>query len=328
VLRPPSDLTCTQCILQWKYIAGNNWGLCANGSGAVGCGPQEENGRLSRRHSQQCIRPHSYVPTLPTSTPTPTTSSTSEITFVETNDLDEDVSFEDQIGGRRMQWESILLISTAAILFTGLFFGSLFFYFLKVKDFIQNFHKRQDLSTLPEAAGGGQKSFHIDVEGYFSRFPVEKAGGVLFTEQEKESDDFLGTAHDYTNEALVCEESESSSSDCGNPIPPPRMKKNAPRLATINSRGPIQRPSLPPPTIPEAVNASLLIPPKSSPPPPILQISHPTSVTIKRRLCSTQLIAQARFALARDDIPDSSVESIPPPLPMSTPPPLNEDEIP
>nr|QSC42437.1 lytic polysaccharide monooxygenase B [Coptotermes gestroi] len=38
----PHGLTCTQCILQWKYIAGNNWGICENGTGAVGCGPQEE----------------------------------------------------------------------------------------------------------------------------------------------------------------------------------------------------------------------------------------------------------------------------------------------
>lgn len=29
-------------MLQWKYVAGNNWGTCADGSGAVGCGPQEE----------------------------------------------------------------------------------------------------------------------------------------------------------------------------------------------------------------------------------------------------------------------------------------------
>jgi len=38
----PLGLTCTQCILQWRYIAGNNWGICENGTGAVGCGPQEE----------------------------------------------------------------------------------------------------------------------------------------------------------------------------------------------------------------------------------------------------------------------------------------------
>ncbi|XP_076281956.1 uncharacterized protein LOC143209750 [Lasioglossum baleicum] len=38
----PDDLTCAQCVFQWRYIAGNNWGDCGNGTGAVGCGHQEE----------------------------------------------------------------------------------------------------------------------------------------------------------------------------------------------------------------------------------------------------------------------------------------------
>jgi len=33
--------SCDQCILQWTYHAGNNWGKCADGTGAMGCGPQE-----------------------------------------------------------------------------------------------------------------------------------------------------------------------------------------------------------------------------------------------------------------------------------------------
>lgn len=40
--RLPDNVECSHCVLQWKYIAGNNWGTCANGTGAVGCGPQEE----------------------------------------------------------------------------------------------------------------------------------------------------------------------------------------------------------------------------------------------------------------------------------------------
>lgn len=40
--RLPDNIECSHCVLQWKYIAGNNWGTCANGTGAVGCGPQEE----------------------------------------------------------------------------------------------------------------------------------------------------------------------------------------------------------------------------------------------------------------------------------------------
>ena len=38
----PPELTCKHCVMQWRYIAGNNWGMCPNGTGAVGCGPQEE----------------------------------------------------------------------------------------------------------------------------------------------------------------------------------------------------------------------------------------------------------------------------------------------
>ncbi|XP_053690918.1 uncharacterized protein LOC128739457 [Sabethes cyaneus] len=38
----PQGFQCTNCVIQWKYIAGNNWGVCPDGNGAVGCGPQEE----------------------------------------------------------------------------------------------------------------------------------------------------------------------------------------------------------------------------------------------------------------------------------------------
>lgn len=38
----PDGFECGHCVLQWRYIAGNNWGTCPDGSGAVGCGPQEE----------------------------------------------------------------------------------------------------------------------------------------------------------------------------------------------------------------------------------------------------------------------------------------------
>ncbi|KAK4323853.1 hypothetical protein Pmani_005492 [Petrolisthes manimaculis] len=40
--RLPRDVTCQQCVLQWRYVAGNNWGKCENGTGMVGCGPQEQ----------------------------------------------------------------------------------------------------------------------------------------------------------------------------------------------------------------------------------------------------------------------------------------------
>ncbi|XP_062606136.1 uncharacterized protein LOC134267943 [Saccostrea cucullata] len=41
-LRLPPGLTCTQCILQWKYHTGNSWGVDPTGKGCIGCGSQEE----------------------------------------------------------------------------------------------------------------------------------------------------------------------------------------------------------------------------------------------------------------------------------------------
>jgi len=35
------NIKCEQCVLQWNYIAGNNWGFCSDGTGSLGCGPQE-----------------------------------------------------------------------------------------------------------------------------------------------------------------------------------------------------------------------------------------------------------------------------------------------
>jgi len=41
-LQLPADLECDHCVLQWRYHGGNNWGLCPDGVGRDGCGPQEE----------------------------------------------------------------------------------------------------------------------------------------------------------------------------------------------------------------------------------------------------------------------------------------------
>ncbi|XP_063227545.1 uncharacterized protein LOC134533804 [Bacillus rossius redtenbacheri] len=37
----PAGLRCERCVFRWTYVAGNNWGICSDGSGADGCGPQE-----------------------------------------------------------------------------------------------------------------------------------------------------------------------------------------------------------------------------------------------------------------------------------------------
>ena len=38
----PVGLSCRHCVLQWRYVGGNNWGICPGGQAGVGCGQQEE----------------------------------------------------------------------------------------------------------------------------------------------------------------------------------------------------------------------------------------------------------------------------------------------
>lgn len=38
----PADVTCSHCVIRWTYITANSWGMCEDGTGAVGCGPQEQ----------------------------------------------------------------------------------------------------------------------------------------------------------------------------------------------------------------------------------------------------------------------------------------------
>uniref|UniRef100_A0A1B0GM23 Uncharacterized protein n=1 Tax=Phlebotomus papatasi TaxID=29031 RepID=A0A1B0GM23_PHLPP len=37
----PANVACKRCVLQWTYHVGNNWGYCDDGTGKLGCGPQE-----------------------------------------------------------------------------------------------------------------------------------------------------------------------------------------------------------------------------------------------------------------------------------------------
>lgn len=37
----PVNKTCEHCILRWHWRSANNWGVCEDGSEAIGCGYQE-----------------------------------------------------------------------------------------------------------------------------------------------------------------------------------------------------------------------------------------------------------------------------------------------
>ena len=65
----PKDLTCDLCVLQWRYHAGNNWGIDpATGKGGQGLGPQEE----FYGCADVSIKPNAPATPKPTS-PAPTT---------------------------------------------------------------------------------------------------------------------------------------------------------------------------------------------------------------------------------------------------------------
>ncbi|XP_060078313.1 uncharacterized protein LOC132557801 [Ylistrum balloti] len=81
----PAGLTCTQCVLQWKWHVGNSWGTDPDGRSGIGYGPQEEFYGCSdvaiqtRSDSSSALKPvvTSVQPTTPkptTTTPKPTTT--------------------------------------------------------------------------------------------------------------------------------------------------------------------------------------------------------------------------------------------------------------
>ncbi|CAL1533614.1 unnamed protein product [Lymnaea stagnalis] len=41
-LQLPDDIKCRACLLQWKYNAGNSWGVDPDGTSCIGCGNQEQ----------------------------------------------------------------------------------------------------------------------------------------------------------------------------------------------------------------------------------------------------------------------------------------------
>ncbi|XP_062616040.1 uncharacterized protein LOC134277745 [Saccostrea cucullata] len=67
----PAGLTCSQCVVQWKWHTGNNFGLAPDGHRCMGCGPQEE----FYGCSDVTITPKTTPMYYPNSTPHPDTPS-------------------------------------------------------------------------------------------------------------------------------------------------------------------------------------------------------------------------------------------------------------
>ncbi|KAI5695606.1 hypothetical protein M8J75_000734 [Diaphorina citri] len=205
----PPDLTCTQCVLQWKYIAGNNWGNCPNGTGAVGCGPQEEfracadiqitDGKGSSDDTPYPTAKPTRRPT--TSRPvTETSDTTTPEEYIDNEIPDEDISKESfsYLGNGVVTMATILL----AFVIACLIFLAIYAYY---------YHFRQPSGKLGGSLCGSLKTL---VETLWDR-----ARGVLLTGRK------LGKAPLNNNT------SEANANAA--PVPPPRIKKNT----TIGFKG-------------------------------------------------------------------------------------------
>ncbi|XP_017855741.1 PREDICTED: uncharacterized protein LOC108608728 [Drosophila arizonae] len=134
------DLLCNQCVLQWRYVAGNNWGMCEDGVGAVGCGPQEE----FRACSDIALTPDARLPirpARPTHRITTTTATPAKTDQVESTD--------DHLTSVMFLVGFILLLMVAAFVICGVYVYLKPAKLTEWKDiFLKKFCQKQKASSL------------------------------------------------------------------------------------------------------------------------------------------------------------------------------------
>ena len=142
-LQLPAGLTCAQCVLQWRYVAANNWGVCEDGSGRVGCGPQEE----FRACSDVSITDEAGWADTEPNTDTDTAEEEEVVEYyeeVEDNSLDwgqHPVPLE--AGGDTAERTAVIVL--ASLLTAVLLFAGLFLYYYKLRALLSTL----DLPPLP-----------------------------------------------------------------------------------------------------------------------------------------------------------------------------------
>lgn len=155
----PEGLTCSQCVLQWKYIAGNNWGKCENGTEAVGCGPQEE--------FRACadILVSDKDGTINTSPyPTPVTVTTTTTSTVDTNEIpDTTEKHKPQTSGFSL---AIFILSTILLSlgFILVVFMFVYWYFYHAGDTIKSWWRRMAESSYSCIRKTNDKDKKTDID--------------------------------------------------------------------------------------------------------------------------------------------------------------------
>jgi len=165
------DIECKHCVLQWRYVAGNNWGICPNGTGAVGCGPQEE-----FRACADIVISHKYIPQIPDRPLRPTRPSTeSTVSSTSTTTAlppDSDNEIPDSSNQPAPAYSPLYSFLTSLFSFLAiclLMFLIFFHYYRLGSKFKSWFHKNIDFQrqkeekmTAPVAPPRGIKKFQMD----------------------------------------------------------------------------------------------------------------------------------------------------------------------
>lgn len=343
----PKDLTCRQCVFQWRYVAGNNWGVCKNGTETVGCGPQEEfracaDVTITEDDGSADDRPNTleddevYVPT--------DDDRYNEVDFDEQNqDKHQDEEKEEMIQNEIR----IVIIVICSFLTVAVFFILLFCYYTKGRKYISD--RDWDLPKLPKVPAVNWPLSNVQIKTLpqlwhrGSKTKEDRAAAPATSRTVSAPINMLSS----TNEAATGPPNAAMSMPKAVPRPPPRCRKQPapgvpsaaqqqqqPRLATITARPhtgtPVVRPMAPPPVIP----------------PGAVEISEPTAVTINGVSVSSNssptrspdsedvtvspvggYIVPARPAMADSDLPDSMDQSSLPPLPSNPPPEFDDVDL-
>lgn len=150
--RLPEGLECGNCVLQWRYIAGNNWGMCDNGTGAVGCGPQEE----FRACSDISIGEHIAAPPLRPIRPgtKPTKAKGAKITDATKTTTPSDVeTFEEPVYDSSSRYLGAIVIILSALLVVLCLLFAIYLYHYHGSRVKQFMHWNQHHQKSPNAPG-------------------------------------------------------------------------------------------------------------------------------------------------------------------------------
>ncbi|XP_023332921.1 uncharacterized protein LOC111704804 [Eurytemora carolleeae] len=291
----PKDLTCTQCVFQWRYIAGNNWGLCRNGTGAVGCGPQEE---------FRACADISITEQDGTADSTPLEQDTDQVQLdwnkeqEQEQEKEQEKEQEEEQEEEEVNNQNLIIIILSTLLSACIMFCAVFFYYYKAKSYLTEFiedkgleipglPKLKKMPSMPSMSSmpGMPSMPRIPNKPKFLRWPKisEINGQKLRGLCKLDTFDKLNWPLSNISLGDKLPSFKQSASTVGSipaaaataPVPPPRTKRPKsrppspgsvqPRLATILPR-PHPRPPAPPPSRPSV--------------PAVLEISSPTGVTI------------------------------------------------